>query len=130
MYLRDCANIPTEISGVKRSMDIFFICFYRSKSRDTCLRQAGRRDLILGDTRIVGSTNSQFNLLHSVFSVRHWKKYQVTSIKYQDAKRIQVHPSPARRGGYLVLRTFYQIVAFPPNNLMLTINSCVWFGSR
>ena len=32
---------------------------------------------------------------------------------------------------YLVLSTFpYQIVAFPPNNLMLTINSCVAFGSK
>ena len=32
---------------------------------------------------------------------------------------------------YLVLSTIlYHIVALPPNNRMLTINSCVWFGSR
>ena len=28
------------------------------------------------------------------------------------------------------ISTFYQIVAFPPNNLILTINSCVGLGSR
>ena len=28
------------------------------------------------------------------------------------------------------ISTFYQMVAFPPNKRMLTINSCVGFGSR
>lgn len=45
-----------------------------------------------------------FPLQHSALGVQHstLNKYQVVSIKYQDEKRILVHTSPARRGGYFV----------------------------
>jgi hypothetical protein len=38
----------------------------------------------LNDQNSCTNSNPYFFVRHSAFGVRHWKKYQVTSIKYQD----------------------------------------------
>jgi hypothetical protein len=66
-------------------------CFEKQEPRSK------RLDFIRGDTRIECSTNFHFIILHSAFGVRHWKKYQVTSIKYQDASRAESREPRSKR---------------------------------
>ena len=66
MYFLDCPNVPTEISRVKRSMDIFFICFCRGKSRDT---RNETLFVVIRDSYVLRNLTSSFNIHQSAFDI-------------------------------------------------------------
>ena len=63
-------------------------------------------------------------------SIRINTKYQVPCTKTQEAEFRSKYESLLGTLYLVPCTILYQIVAFPPNNRMLTINSCVWLGSR
>ncbi len=67
--------------------------------------------LVLRTWYIVPFPTSTFCTRRSTFDINRCGG-QVASIRYQDEKRILVHTSLARRGGYFVLGTLYFVQSF------------------